>query len=144
MNSTKKIAVIILLLVLFAWMLPNNLSHPSELFKEKTVERIYFEFKPGGSPEYHSVLKDDTISLTDKSQILKVKNMINDLSYDLWAPKRADRDYSVYISLNTYHENKRHFKMNRIQGQYVFYFDSKFYRNDELAEYTLGLLNFKL
>jgi len=119
---------------------PRNFSSPNEYFQDRELAPIYLEFKKGGNLKYHSSVPNDTLSITSKNEIKDFYKMFESLDFDISAPHRGNRDYSVYINTGNYRSSKYLIKMSRIDGDYVFFFKEGLYRKDDLAQKINKLL----
>ncbi|MFC4636456.1 hypothetical protein ACFO3O_21295 [Dokdonia ponticola] len=126
-----------LIIVLFTIMsiylyFPNNFISPRTYFSDKHTEsNIFIEFKEGGNINYSTTV--NKIEVKNQKEIKDFHNLIQKLEFDINAPHRGVRDYSVYINFDNYHEDKYLIKMSKIDGGYVFFFKGGLYRNKELA-----------
>ncbi|BDW93376.1 hypothetical protein MACH07_22080 [Flagellimonas marinaquae] len=133
MKKNYVLAVILLLFIIGFLYFPKNFVSPKSHFSKKEPVNIYLEFKKGGNLEYHSNNPNDNFIIDKVQEMDSFYSELESLEFDLWAPNRGDRDYSVYINLGEYRENKYDLKMSRINGDYVFFFKEGLYRNRELA-----------
>src|SRR5690606_29174860 len=109
---------------------PKNIVSPDEYFLDEKPANIYLEFKKGGNLNYHSNVPNGKVTIEDEEQIKEFYEMFKSLDFDVQAPHRGDRDYSVYINLGDYRESKYLIKMSRIDDGYVFFFKEGLYRKD--------------
>ena len=123
---------------------PKNIVSPDDYFLNEKPMEIHLEFKKGGNLNYSSNIPDGIITVDDEKSINEFYEMFKTLDFDIKAPHRGDRDYSVYINTGTYRKSKYLIKMSRINGGYVFFFKDGLYRNDKLAQKINNLLEIQL
>ncbi len=133
-------AVVLIMVYLY---FPKNFSSPEEFFQHRELAPIYLEFKKGGNLKYHSGVPNDTLSITNENEIKDFYKMFESLDFDIDAPHRGDRDYSVYINTGDYRPSKHLIKMSRIDGDYVFFFKEGLYRKEALAQKINELLEIR-
>ena|SRR5690606_15696493 len=131
----------VLLLLLMGYLyFPKNVVPPDEYFSKEKAAKIYLEFKKGGDLDYHSNIPNDIVIITNEEEIKEFYELFKSLDFDLNAPHRGNRDYSVYINIGNYRESKFLIKMSRINEGYVFFFKDGLYRKDDLVQKINELL----